>query len=411
MSAETYPHQRQIIALINLDDELTISINQCNFKDRQLMHFKNGMQLFSAWQQNKLNIAAIISQDEVLASSGITLLETLKKNNLGNIPFFLVVNHFNSNLRQLSLNAGVADVFKRPVSEKNIETRVNFLIDYWKVLKDNSSQRISNAYQVPWGKRAFDMFFSGMALLMLSPFFLLVYLLIKFESKGPAFYYSLRVGTGYQVFKFYKFRSMYVNADQRLKDLKHLNQYDTDAAAKKEKDASESKEVTEEQVIENTSFLCADCMSSGKCQFPMYADKVHWCEREYIDNKKTSAGSAFFKIKNDPRITRIGNFIRNTSIDELPQLWNVFIGDMSIVGNRPLPLYEAEKLTTDKYALRFHAPAGITGLWQVEKRGKGDMSEEERLMLDNVYAQNHSLVNDVKLILKTIPALLQKESV
>jgi lipopolysaccharide/colanic/teichoic acid biosynthesis glycosyltransferase len=402
--SEALTPQRQIIALINLDDELTISINQCDFQDRQLMHFKNGMQLFSAWQQNKLNISAIISQDEVLASSGITLLETLKKNSLGDIPFFLIVNHFNSNLRQLSLNAGVADVFKRPVKVKNIETRVNFLIDQWSVLRAKTIKRLSTSYEVPRGKRAFDMFFSGMALLFLSPFFLIVYLLIKLESKGPAFYYSLRVGTGYQVFKFYKFRSMYVNADQRLKDLKHLNQYDTDAAAAR-------AEKGEETVIENTSYLCADCASSGKCQFPMYADNVHWCEREYIDNKKVSSGSAFFKIKNDPRITRIGNFIRNTSIDELPQLWNVFIGDMSIVGNRPLPLYEAEKLTTDKYALRFHAPAGITGLWQVEKRGKGDMSEEERLMLDNVYAQNHSLVNDVKLILKTIPALLQKESV
>ncbi|WP_295767612.1 sugar transferase [uncultured Mucilaginibacter sp.] len=404
--SQPYTQQRQVIALINLSDELTISINQCNFKDRQLMHFKNGMQMFSAWQENKLNIAAIISQDEILASSGITLLETLKKNNMGNVPFFLIVNHFNANLRQLALDAGVADVFTNPVSTQNIETRVNFLIDYWKALRQETTKTLNVNYSIPPGKRAFDIFFSGMALLFLSPFFLLVYLLVRLESKGPAFYYSLRVGTGYQVFKFYKFRSMYVNADQRLKDLKHLNQYDTDAAAKKEQAG-----VKEEKVIENTSFLCADCMNSGKCQFPMYADNVHWCEREYIDNKKTAGGSAFFKIKNDPRITRVGNFIRNTSIDELPQLWNVFIGDMSIVGNRPLPLYEAEKLTTDKYALRFHAPAGITGLWQVEKRGKGDMSEEERLMLDNVYAQNHSLVNDVKLIMKTIPALLQKESV
>lgn len=76
-----------------------------------------------------------------------------------------------------------------------------------------------------------------------------------------------------------------------------------------------------------------------------------------------------------------------------------------------MPLYEAEKLTTDKYVLRFAAPAGITGLWQVEKRGKGDMSEDERLMLDNTYAKNQSFVNDIKLILKTIPALLQKENV
>lgn len=107
----------------------------------------------------------------------------------------------------------------------------------------------------------------------------------------------------------------------------------------------------------------------------------------------------------------MGKFIRNTSIDELPQLWNVIIGDMSIVGNRPLPLYEAEKLTSDRYALRFLAPAGITGLWQVEKRGKGEMSEDERLMLDNKYAENHSFVNDIRLILKTIPALFQSENV
>jgi len=397
------PANREIIALVSFSDELTMSINKCDFKDRQLMHFKNGMQLFSAWQSNNLNVVAIISQDEVLASSGITLLDTLKKNQMPDVPFFLIVNHFNNNLRDLALSAGVADAFCLPANIKNIEARVNFLISHWTSIRQSVGKRAQALYKVPSGKRMFDMFFSGLALLMLSPFFLIIYLLIRLESKGPAFYYSLRVGTGYQVFKFYKFRSMYVNADQRLKDLKHLNQYDTDAAAKKAPE--------EPQVIENTSILCADCASAGKCQFPIYADEVHWCEREYMDTKKSSAGSAFFKIKNDPRITRIGNFIRNTSIDELPQLWNVFIGDMSIVGNRPLPLYEAEKLTTDKYALRFHAPAGITGLWQVEKRGKGDMSEEERLLLDNVYAENHSLANDVKLILKTIPALLQKESV
>jgi lipopolysaccharide/colanic/teichoic acid biosynthesis glycosyltransferase len=192
---------------------------------------------------------------------------------------------------------------------------------------------------------------------------------------------------------------MYVNADKRLKDLKHLNQYDIDAGT------------NEKTVATDAISLCSDCISYGKCQFPLYADKIRWCEKQYVGSRKSNSGSAFFKIKDDPRITKVGNVIRNLSIDELPQLWNVFIGNMSIVGNRPLPLYEAEKLTTDKYALRFAAPAGITGLWQVEKRGKGDMSEEERLMLDNTYAQNHSMANDLKLIFKTIPALLQKENV
>jgi lipopolysaccharide/colanic/teichoic acid biosynthesis glycosyltransferase len=96
----------------------------------------------------------------------------------------------------------------------------------------------------------------------------------------------------------------------------------------------------------------------------------------------------------------------------LPQLFNVLKGDMSIADNRPLPMYEAEKITTDQFALRFIAPAGITGLWQVTKRGKGGpMSEEERMELDNQYAKTYSFWNDIILILKTVPALFQKENV
>jgi lipopolysaccharide/colanic/teichoic acid biosynthesis glycosyltransferase len=117
------------------------------------------------------------------------------------------------------------------------------------------------------------------------------------------------------------------------------------------------------------------------------------------------------KFKNDPRVTKLGEFLRKTSIDELPQLLNILKGDMSFVGNRPLPIYEAEQLTSDQWALRFMAPAGLTGLWQVRKRGKAEMSEEERKMLDNSYARNHSFIKDIILIFQTIPALTQKENV
>lgn len=397
----TVSTQPQVIALVHCDPQVVEQLKSCDFGEKQILLFNNGLELASKWESGKLNVAAVIAQGEVLSPTGISLLKALISKNLGTVPFFLVSQNINRDLRRLALDAGVIDVFKLPLKIHNVESRVNFMIEHWIEFKTKLDEKPNDSYTIPLDKRIFDIVFSGLALLCLSPLFLIIYLLIKLESKGPAFYYSLRVGTGYRVFKFYKFRSMYVNADKRLKDLKHLNQYTN---------ANEPVEV-KNSVTGITVLLCNDCRSSGKCQFPIYADNNSWCEKAYMTNKKSNGGSAFFKLKNDPRITKIGGFIRNTSIDELPQLWNVFIGDMSIVGNRPLPLYEAEKLTTDKYALRFHAPAGITGLWQVEKRGKGEMSEEERLMLDNTYAKNHSLRYDMKLILKTIPALLQKENV
>lgn len=391
-------HSKGIIALVGFNDALSETFESCNFEGREKIHFTNGMKMVSAWLTNEINIAAIVSYGEIMAPSGLALVETIKKKNLPAVPFFLIINQLNPNLRKLALTAGVADVFTIPVKTDLIDKRINFLINNWDQLQSNQKTVAPQIRNIEFSKRAFDIFFAGLALVMLSPLFLTIYVLIKLGSKGPAFYYSLRVGTGYRVFKFYKFRSMYVNADQRLKDLKHLNQY-----------SAESANQIEESI--STSLLCDQCLVYNKCQYALYADNVEWCEKDFRFSKKASAGSAFIKIKNDPRITKVGNFIRNTSIDELPQLWNVIIGDMSIVGNRPLPLYEAEKLTTDKYVLRFSAPAGITGLWQVEKRGKGEMSEEERLMLDNTYAQTHSFKNDLKLIMKTIPALLQKESV
>lgn len=390
----------QFIALIGCNEHVTEIFRSANLGNREVRSFLHAIDLFNRWEKGGGNLVAIVSQSEVLGPAGIALLETLRNKKHILVPFFLVSQQLSESTVKLALKSGVSDVFRLPVKKENIEIRLNLIIDKWKELKSTHDEVLDfHKYKTPFIKRVFDIFFAGMALLLLSPLLLVICILLKLESKGPVFYYALRVGSGYRTFKFYKFRSMYVNADQRLKELKHLNQYAPAAA-------DEAAEQLQEQ------YLCDECRGAGtQCQFPMYSDKVRWCEKQYNDTKKTKAGSAFFKLKDDPRITKVGKFIRNTSIDELPQLWNVIIGDMSIVGNRPLPLYEAEKLTTDKYALRFMAPAGITGLWQVEKRGKGEMSEEERLMLDNEYAANHSFWYDIKLILKTIPALFQSETV
>ena len=140
---------------------------------------------------------------------------------------------------------------------------------------------------------------------------------------------------------------------------------------------------------------------------PFYMYKFRSMAVQEIKDEK-----AAWTTKNDPRVTGIGKIMRKTSIDELPQLFNVLKGDMSIVGNRPLPLYEAELLTSDAYIERFMAPAGLTGLWQVEKRGgAGKMSAEERKQLDIKYAKEFSFWLDMKILCKTLTAFVQKENV
>jgi lipopolysaccharide/colanic/teichoic acid biosynthesis glycosyltransferase len=275
---------------------------------------------------------------------------------------------------------------------------MHYLRTYLNYFTAESTQETSKReYRIPWDKRLFDIVVSLFALLILSPLLLIVAIAIRLESKGKVFYFSKRVGTGYRIFDFYKLRSMRTGADAALKDLKHLNQYDAD---------------NKESVKAEDCPRCNALPEGEYCSEVLFTEGKKICEYWYFENKKQKAASTFIKIKDDPRVTKVGKFIRNTSIDELPQLVNVLKGDMSIVGNRPLPLYEAEMLTSDDWSERFMGPAGITGLWQVEKRGKGgQMSEEERKALDNQYARTYSFWGDIKLILKTIPALFQKENV
>ena len=144
----------------------------------------------------------------------------------------------------------------------------------------------------------------------------------------------------------------------------------------------------------------------------MVSDDFVLTEEDFISMQRTKQENAFVKLEKDPRITNIGQFIRKYSIDELPQLFNILKGDMSVVGNRPLPLYEAELLTRDEYIDRFMAPSGLTGLWQVEKRGgAGKMSAEERKNLDIKYAKEFSFKMDLSIIFRTFTAFIQKENV
>lgn len=239
-------------------------------------------------------------------------------------------------------------------------------------------------------KRAFDIIGSIVGIILLSPLFLLVYLLLKMEyRKAPAIYVSKRVGQYYRTFDLYKFRSMVPDAEARIHQVKHLNVYKLDGSEHRE-------------VIKRYGDGTDDAQTTQ-----LFDDKDIYEEAEYLRKKMIEEGAAFQKFASDPRITKLGLFFRKTSIDELPQLFNILKGDMSFVGNRPLPPHEAEKLTTDKLAKRFLPSAGLTGLWQVTKRGRPEMDYEERLELDLEYADKESFWFDFKLLLRTVRAVFQ----
>ena len=190
-------------------------------------------------------------------------------------------------------------------------------------------------------KRGIDFLVSLMLVVILSPLFLIVALLIKITSPGPVFFAQERLGINKRRFRLYKFRTMVPDAEKKQAELEHLNEVDGPA----------------------------------------------------------------FKIKNDPRVTPIGKILRITSIDELPQFFNVLLGDMSLVGPRPLPVRDYEGFDQDWHRRRFSVRPGITCLWQVN--GRSNVSFEKWMELDMEYIDQWSLLLDLKILLKTVPIVMR----
>lgn len=188
-------------------------------------------------------------------------------------------------------------------------------------------------------KRILDISGALLGIILLMPLFILVSIAIKIDSKGPVFFLQERNGFKGKIFKMYKFRSMVPDAEQRLRALESKNEAD----------------------------------------------------------------GHMFKIRNDPRITNVGKFIRKTSIDELPQLFNVLRGDMSIVGPRPPIVREVEHYDP-WHNLRLSVKPGLTGLWQIS--GRSDIGFEEMVRLDLKYIRERNFWYDLKIIFRTIPVLL-----
>ncbi|MGH3103672.1 MAG: sugar transferase [Gaiellaceae bacterium] len=195
-------------------------------------------------------------------------------------------------------------------------------------------------------KRGMDAVLAGLGLIVLAPLFAVVAAWIKIDSRGPVFFRQVRMGLGDKTFRIYKFRTMGADAEGRKQDVAHLNMH-------------------------------------------------------------ANGDSRMFKIPNDPRITKIGAFLRRTSVDELPQLINVLKGEMSLVGARPLILDEDQHVA-EWARKRLDLKPGITGLWQV--LGASEIPFEEMTKLDYLYVTNWSLAEDLRLIFRTLPALLRQRT-
>ena len=222
------------------------------------------------------------------------------------------------------------DASGRPLRRCQIRNRVRRqrLRWNWEVHRDS------------WIKRLFDILFSAAFLCVFGPLFLLIAALIKLEDRGPVFFTQTRVGKYGRLFKMYKFRSMCVDAEKRLEELKAKNQH-----------------------------------------------------KEGVT----------FKLKDDPRITRVGKWLRKLSLDELPQFFNVFFGDMSVVGPRP-PVPREVALYTPADRRRLAVKPGITCIWQVSGRAEIDFSGQ--VALDVRYIESQSLLTDLRIAVQTIPAVI-----
>ena len=192
-------------------------------------------------------------------------------------------------------------------------------------------------------KRVIDVILASVALILLSPLFAIIAIAIKIDSKGPVFFAHKRIGKNGKIIKLYKFRSMVINAEELIKSF------------------------TPEQM------------------------------REYKEN---------YKLTNDPRITKVGKFLRKTSLDELPQLINIINGDLSIIGHRPVVADELEKYVVNKDKFLSVTP-GLTGYWAAN--GRSNTTYEQRMEMELYYIDNLSLKMDIKVFFKTILSVLKKE--
>lgn len=268
---------------------------------------------------------------------------------LDQVPVLYVSTYLSPREVQEMINAHVVDDIVHPIRDIfTIGERMDFVGQVKKQVAGGRREVAVTSLLKSWMhamvKRVADIVISTMLIILLAPLMLVLAILIKMDSSGPIFHNAYRAGKGYTIFKFYRFRTTKVGTARLVTSLSQVNLF-----------------------------------------------------RDH--------GATFLKACDESSVTGIGQWLRRTCLNELPQLFNVWKGDMSMVGNRPLPLNEASQLTNDAFAERFNAPAGITGLWQIHKDGD---PLRDRVQDDLTYARRRSLWLDCMILCRTPAAWWRK---
>ncbi|GAB2546139.1 sugar transferase [Spirosoma aerophilum] len=388
------------VLVVEKDEIIFSRINNLLTKSYAVIRRYNAVEAI-AWIQSREPVDMVIVNE---ANGGVDILNELHSAGYQSfVPSLLLCNLLSDKLVKLAVKSRATDILPTNENKLNFDRKIIFFAELAARIATQPETAFNPAnsfyFKLPFWKRCIDILVSSSALLALSPLLLIVSILIKLDSKGPIFYLSKRVGSNFKIFHMIKFRTMTTQADKMIKQMESLNIYNNGAESSLEEE-------------EEAAHLCDTCQLMGtSCQRLLFDQNQFICEHKYLQNSEGSA--KFLKFRNDPRVTRLGSFLRNSSIDELPQLINILLGDMSLVGNRPLPVYEAEKLTVDDSVKRFAGPSGLTGLWQVEKRARGQkiMQDYERILLDIEYVETFSFAKDMNIIGKTFFRLWQKENV
>ncbi len=393
MTTSTLP----CLALFGADGTIVSLLTTSLSARCQVIHYTNAVEA-EQWFTDTGNLALVVT--DVPNIQAVYQLVRANKHKQ-NVPILMIIPPDDTESTPDPVLPYTTDLLDLTNVSGDWQDKINYYLDLSTRLSAVYVSATPTYYQfrLPWWKRSIDIAVSLSALLLLSPLLLVVAVLIKLDSRGPILYKSARAGANFRIFNMYKFRTMKAMADRLIGDMKASNIY-----AKKEDQSDNS--------VYEQDDRCNECqLLNSSCRQPLFDQSRVICEKRYLTD--TEGAAKFMKFRNDPRITRLGTFLRNSSIDELPQLLNILLGDMSLVGNRPLPLYEAEKLTTDQSAQRFAGPAGLTGLWQVKKRAKGEgpVTDSERIALDIEYARTFSFRTDMYIIWQTLFSVWQKENV